>query len=85
MEEEHSRLERMSPAQALRDLLPNALVVLNTESARRQLQIWSQLVASTACYRLHFGRNVLELPELIDPLLEERQAGPVSPVSALSS
>jgi hypothetical protein len=34
-----------------------------------------EIVSGTAdCYRLHFGRDVMELPWLVTPLLEKRQA-----------
>jgi hypothetical protein len=32
--------------------------------------VLSKLVQRAACYRLHFGRDVLDLPRLITPLLE---------------
>ena len=43
-------------------------------SARREFQVLSRLVQQVDCYRLYFGRDILDLPKLITPLLELRQA-----------
>lgn len=70
-----SWLEPLSRRQALEELLPHGLLVYHEDVARREFQVLSQLIQQVACYRLHFGQNVLELPELITPLLEEAAFG----------
>jgi hypothetical protein len=52
------------------NLLPQALLVYDPEVARREFQVLAKLVQQVDCYRLHFGRDILELPKLITPLLE---------------
>ena len=42
--------------------------------ARREFQVLSKLVQQVDCYRLHFGRDILDLPKLITPLLEIRES-----------
>ena len=55
-------------------ILPHSLLVYDTEVARREFQALVGLVEQADCYRLHFGRDVMELPWLVTPLLEKRQA-----------
>jgi len=66
----HSFLEPLHKSQALEALLPQVLLVHDEDAARREFQALSKLVQQTACYRLHFGQDVLDLPKLITPLLE---------------
>jgi hypothetical protein len=66
----HSCLEPLPKSRALEAILPQALLVYDSEIARRQFQTLARLVQQVDCYRLHFGRDVLELPNLITPLLE---------------
>lgn len=70
-----SWLEPLSRRQALEELLPHGLLVYHEDIARREFQVLSQLIQQVDSYRLHFGRNVLELPELITPLMEEAAFG----------
>ena len=65
-----SYLERLPKSRALEALLPNALLVYHPEVARLEFQVLAKLVKQVDCYRLHFGRDALNLPELITPLLE---------------
>jgi len=67
----HSHLELLPKSRALEVLLPQALLVYDPEVARREFQILAKLVQQVDCYRLHFGRDILDLPKLITPLLEE--------------
>jgi hypothetical protein len=67
----HSRLERLSKRQALELLLPQALLVFDPEVARREFQVLAKLTRQVDCYRLHFGRDILDLPNLLTPLLEQ--------------
>ncbi|MDH4251712.1 MAG: hypothetical protein OEV27_11025 [Nitrospira sp.] len=67
----HSRLESLSKPRALELLLPQALLVYDADVARREFQVLAKVVQQVDCYRLHFGRDILDLPKLITPLLEE--------------
>lgn len=65
-----SHLEPLPKSRAMELLLPQALLVYDVEVARREFQVLAKLVQQVACYRLHFGRDILDLPKLITPLLE---------------
>jgi hypothetical protein len=67
----HSHLELLPKSRALEVLLPQALLVYDPEVARREFQVLAKLVQQVDCYRLHFGRDILDLPKLITPLLEQ--------------
>jgi hypothetical protein len=69
----HSTLEQLPRSRALELLLPQALLVYDPAVARREFQVLAKLVQQVNCYRLHFGRDILDLPRLITPLLEEAQ------------
>jgi hypothetical protein len=47
------------------------LLVYDPEVARREFQVLVKLVQQVDSYCLHFGRDVLDLPKLITPLLEQ--------------
>lgn len=66
-----SHLERISKSRALELVLPQALLVYDQEVARREFQVLTKLVQQVDCYRLHFGRDILDLPKLVTPLLEQ--------------
>lgn len=66
-----SRLELLPKSRALEALLPQALLVYDQEVARREFKVLAKLVQQVDCYRLHFGRDILDLPNLITPLLEK--------------
>lgn len=70
----HSCLEPLSKKSALEMILPHSLLVYDPEVARREFQALVRLVEQTDCYRLHFGRDVMDLPWLVTPLLEKRHA-----------
>jgi hypothetical protein len=70
----HSCLEPLAKSRALEAIMPQALLVYDQSVARREFQALSRLVQEVDCYRLHFGRDVLDLPQLIKPLLELRQS-----------
>ncbi len=65
-----SHLELLAKSRALEELLPHGLLVYDKEATRRQFQTLSNLVEQAACYRLYFGEDVLDLPQLIDPVIE---------------
>ena len=67
----HSHLELLPKSRAMEVLLPQALLVYDPEVARREFQVLAKLVQQMDCYRLHFGRDILDLPKLITPLLEQ--------------
>ncbi len=69
----HSCLEPLSKRLALELILPHSLLVYDAEVARREFQALVRLVEQTDCYRLHFGRDVMDLPRLVTPLLEKAQ------------
>ena len=68
----HSCLEPLPKGRALELLMPQGLLVYDQVVARREFQTLAKMVQQTDCYRLHFGRDVLELPGLITPVLEAR-------------
>jgi hypothetical protein len=67
-----SHLEPISRSRVLEELLREGMLVFDRDVAARQFQTFSRLVAQTECYRLFFGEDVLDLPRLIDPLLQCR-------------
>jgi hypothetical protein len=68
-----SHLELLPKSRALEALLPQALLVYDQEVARQEFRVLAKLVQQVDCYRLHFGRDILDLPKLITPLLEKRR------------
>jgi hypothetical protein len=68
-----SHLEPLPRSRAMELLLPQALLVYDAEVARREFRVLAKLVQQADCYRLHFGRDILDLPKLITPLLEQAQ------------
>ncbi len=67
----HSCLEPLAKKMALEMILPHSLLVYDAEVARREFQALARLVQQADCYRLHFGRDVMDLPWLVTPLLEK--------------
>jgi hypothetical protein len=65
-----SALEPLPKSRAFEEFLPQGLLVLDKEVAKQQFQALSHLIHKATCYRLYFGEDVLELPQLVDPLLE---------------
>jgi hypothetical protein len=70
----HSCLEPLPKSRALEAIMPQGLLVYDQEVAQREFQVLSRLVQDVDCYRLHFGRDILDLPTLIRPLLDARSA-----------
>jgi len=68
----HSCLEPLTKSRALEALMPQGLLVYDQTVARCEFQALSKLVRQVDCYRLHFGRDILDLPKLIRPLLDAR-------------
>jgi hypothetical protein len=55
---------------ALKEILPHSLLVFEPGAAARQFDLLGRLIEQADCYRLLLGRNPLDLPELVDRLLE---------------
>ena len=70
----HSYLEPLPKSRALEAIMPQGLLVYDQAVARREFQMLSRLVQEVDCYRLHFGRDILDLHNLITPLLEIRKS-----------
>jgi len=70
----HSSLEPLSKQAALKEILPHCLLVYDPEVAKKEFQALTCLVRQADCYRLHFGRDLLDLPKLVDPLVEAKLA-----------
>ena len=70
----HSCLEPLPKSRALEAIMPQGLLVYDQEVAQREFQVLSRLVQDVDCYRLHFGRDILDLSTLIRPLLDARSA-----------
>jgi len=68
-----SVLEPLPKSRALEAMLPQALLVYDQELARQEFQDLTKLVQQADCYTLHFGSDVLDLPDLVTPLLETRR------------
>jgi hypothetical protein len=66
----HSCLEPLAKSRALEVLLSRESSVHDAKTAGKEFQALSKLAQRTACYRLHFGQDVSDLPRLITPLLE---------------
>jgi hypothetical protein len=64
-----SHVEPISKRQALEEILPHGLLVYDKTIAQKEFQVLSALIQTVDAYRLYFGKNVLELYRVIDPLL----------------
>lgn len=67
--EPRSRLMDLPKAKALEEMLTHGLLVFDKEIAAGQFDTYCRLVDGVDCYRLSFGKDVLELPALIDSVL----------------
>ncbi len=67
----YSCLEPLSKKLALEMILPHSLLVYEPEVAREEFKALTRLVQQADCYRLHFGRDVVDLPRLVTPLLDK--------------
>lgn len=67
----YSCLEPLPKKSALELILPHSLLVYEPEIARQEFKALVQLIQQTDCYRLHFGRDVVDLPWLVNPLLDK--------------
>ncbi len=60
----------LSKATALQEVLPHSLLVFDPQTATRHFGLLCRLIDQADCYRLLLGRNPVDLPELVDALLE---------------
>lgn len=67
----YSCLEPLSKKLALEMILPHSLLVYEPDVAREEFKALARLIQQTDCYRLHFGRDVVDLPWLVTPLLKK--------------
>lgn len=67
--ESTSRAEKLSKSKALEAILPHSLLVFDRTISADHFQLLAGLVAGADCYRLAFGRDILNLPALVDSLL----------------
>jgi hypothetical protein len=65
-----SHVAPLKKSRALEELMPETLNIFDKNIAKQEFQFLSRLVNQLDCYELYFGHDVLELPKLIDPLLE---------------
>jgi len=63
-----SYLEKLSKSDTLKSLLPHSLLVFDKDIAKKHFDILFDLVKSTDCYKLKFGANIHELPELMESI-----------------
>jgi len=62
-------LSPLSKSQAIRELLPQGLLVHDKALAKQEFQVFSHLVKELDCYRLHLGNSIHNLPQIIDSLI----------------
>jgi hypothetical protein len=65
-----SRVEPFSKQRALDVLLSQRLSIYDRSIAQNEFHALSHLVRASTCYRLEFGRDILEVANLITPLVE---------------
>lgn len=70
----HSCLEPLSKPGALEALMAQPRVAQEPETVRREFLALSRLVQQVDSYRVHFGRDILELSSQVAPLLELRKS-----------
>ncbi len=68
-EEPTSHLEPISKRQAFEEILPHGLLVYDKTIAPKEFHALSALIQTVDTYRLFFGKNVLDLHRIIDPLI----------------
>jgi hypothetical protein len=64
-----SHVEPISKRQALEEILPHGLLVYDKMIAQKEFQVLSALIQTVDAYRLFFGKDVLNLHRIIDPLI----------------
>ena len=64
-----SHVELVPKRQAFEEILPHGLLVYEKSIARKEFQALSTLIQTVQSYRLYFGRDVLDLHRVIDPLM----------------
>jgi len=69
---EESRLEAIPRSRALIELLPQSVLVFDSDLARSHFDLLARLIGTSRCYRLHCGGNVHHLPFILKSSLMER-------------
>lgn len=64
-----SRLEEMPKSEALSAFMPHSLLVLDRTTTESNFDAVFQLVQSSDCYRLKFGSEVVDLPDLVESII----------------
>jgi len=64
-----SYLEELSKSETLKSLLPHSMLVFDKDIAKRHFDILFDLVKAADCYKLKFGSNIDNLPDLIESIL----------------
>lgn len=64
-----SRIEEMPRSEALAAFMPHSMVVMDPKTTERHFDAIFNLVQSVDCYRLKFGAQVLDLPDLVESVL----------------
>ena len=64
-----SHVEPILKRLAFEEVLPHGLLVYEKTIAKKEFQALSNLIQTVKAYRLYFGKDVLDLHRLIDPLL----------------
>ncbi len=70
VDQEKSRLKPISRTEAVERLLPHTLLVFEESIARRQFHLLCRLMEKMDCYRLYFGKDVLDVHRQIKEVME---------------
>jgi hypothetical protein len=65
-----TRTELLPKAKAFTELLPHTVFAADRDVTKRQFELLSQLVARAECYRLYCGRDIIDLPQLVESVFE---------------
>jgi len=69
VDKEKSRLKRLSKIEAVSQLLPHSLLVMDPDVAVRQFHMLCEMVETMDCFELYYGRDVLDVHTMIWELL----------------
>lgn len=67
-----SRLESLPPTRAMENLMPQAISVLDVDTAREQFALLSKLVSESDCYKIYLGKDLVEIPKLVADALDRK-------------
>ena len=69
VDKEISQIRPLPKIEAIQKLLPHSLLVFEEKAAEKQFQFLCQFVEEMDCYRLDFGRDLLEVDRVIEKVL----------------